>query len=728
MSTPTRLDLPLFVSCPRGLEPLLVDEMTSLGATRAQPRNGGVEATGELSLVYRACLESRLASRVLLPLRQFPLEDPDALYAGARELDWPSLFPVDACFAVEVAGRSPVVRHTHFAGLRIKDAIADQFRERCGQRPDVDARQPDISVHLHLSRQSATLSLDLSGDSLHRRGYRVGTGEAPLKENLASALLLRAGWPAIAQAGAPLIDPMCGSGTLLIEGAWMAAGIAPGLRRQRFGFQAWRGHDSALWGRILEQARRRGEAGIAALPPILGFDEDPKVLGLARRNVERAGLAGHIELATGDATRIHAPAGTPGLWLSNPPYGERLGGEAEVVKLLSLLGHRLRHGFPGWRAALFTARPDLAPRLGLRAQSIHAFYNGDLECKLLSFDVPADPPANSDGAFANRLAKNLRHLSKWSKRQDVDCYRIYDADLPEYAVAVDLYRSAAQETRLHVQEYAAPAGIDPVKAEKRLRESLVALQDQFDLPARAIHLKQRRVQKGKHQYQRQSEQGEFLEIIEHGCRLWVNLDEYLDTGLFLDHRPMRRRLQAESAGKRVLNLFCYTGAATVHAARGGARSTLSIDLSNTYLQWAQRNLALNGIQARFERREARTPERGVAPPHRLLRADCMSWLANPPSDGTGPFDLIFCDPPTFSNSKKLEGVFDVDRDHVTLIRGCMQRLAPGGTLYFSTNRRRFKLDTAALPGLQARDITPATLDEDFRRGTAAHRCWSITAA
>lgn len=725
MNPPECKELRLFLTCPRGLEPLLAQELESFGAVRVQPRNGGVEASGEPSLAYRSCLESRLASRVLMPLANFPISNADDLYTAARGVPWPQLFAVEASFSVEVAGKSAAVSHTHFAALRVKDAIVDRFRDSVGQRPDVQAQSPDIGVHLHLGRDAATLSLDLSGESLHRRGYRGGTGAAPLKENLASALLLRARWPELAAEGAPLVDPMCGSGTLLIEAAWMAAGVAPGHRRQRFGFMAWSGYEPELWHEIREQALARGQAGLARLPAILGFDHDSRVLERARENIARAGLADKIQLQAADATRLKPPSGPAGLWICNPPYGERLGGESEVVKLLSLIGHQLREQFDGWRAALFTARPDLAPRIGLRAESMHAFFNGDLPCKLLCFDIAAGTSSAADSSFANRLRKNHKHLAKWARREGISCYRVYDADLPEYAVAVDLYQTREGEQHLHVQEYAAPSSIDAVKAEKRLRESLAALQDHFDLAAAQIHLKQRAVKKGKDQYQRQAEQQQFLQIEEYGCKLWVNLDDYLDTGLFLDHRPMRLRLQQEAQGKRVLNLFCYTGAASVHAARGGARSTLSIDLSNTYLRWAQRNLDLNQVKSWLEAREDRSKKEQRPARHRLLRADCMDWLARTAAERSDQFDLIFCDPPTFSNSKKVEDSFDVERDQEQLIQHCAALLAPGGTLYFSSNRRRFKLRPESLTGLRAEELTRATLDEDFRRGSPAHRCWAI---
>lgn len=756
MSEALPSSLSLFLTCPRGLEPLLAAEALALGATEVKERSGGVACSGERDLAYRACLWSRLASRVLLPLKTYPLSSADDLYAGARAIDWTELFAPDSTFSIAVAGHTPAVTHTHYAGLKVKDAIADVFRDRFARRPDVNTDAPDIRVHVHLDREQVTLSLDLSGESLHRRGYRGGTGEAPLKENLACAILLRAGWPEIAARGGALIDPMCGSGTFLIEAAWMAADIAPGLMRQRFGFEAWLDHVPRRWQDLKREAQSRRDLGLKKLPPMLGRDTDARVLGFAHRNALNAGLGSAIEWQVGDLLEAR-PIGTqPGVLVTNPPYGERMAAEGEVIKLYSLLGATLKSHFPGWRAAVLTSRPDLGPRIGLRADTLHSFYNGDLLCKLLQFGIAAprvEPaPENPeeagtpmpaallvDSEFGNRLAKNRKHLGKWARRTGVSCYRVYDADLPDYALAVDVYEGT--ELHLHVQEYAAPKTVDPVKAEKRLREALSALQGAYGLPSSRLHFKQRVVQRGDSQYQKQGDALRVLEIEEHGVKLLVNLDDYMDTGLFLDHRPIRLRLQKEAAGKRVLNLFCYTGAASVHAAVGGARATVSVDLSNTYLQWAGRNFSLNGLESgEAEREPPRAADGKVSPwarasraprtaaPHLLVRADCMAWLRDAAGDPAQRFELIFCDPPTFSNSKKLDDVFEVERDQVALIQGAAALLAPGGVLYFSTNKRRFKLDPAATAGLRCEEITLQTLDEDFKRPPPAHRCWRIRPA
>jgi 23S rRNA (guanine2445-N2)-methyltransferase / 23S rRNA (guanine2069-N7)-methyltransferase len=735
--------LSLFATASRGLEPLLAKELAALGAQGVKEQGGGVAFSGDLALAYRACLESRLASRILLPLSRFPLTDADTLYQGARAVEWTDVFDVKTTFAIEVAGRSAAVTHTHYAGLKVKDAIADTFRGKTGERPSVDTERAQIRVHLHLDQDHAQVALDLSGESLHRRGYRKAGGQAPLRENLAAAILLRSGWPALAAQGAPLLDPMCGSGTLVLEAALMAAEIAPGLARERYGFEAWLEHKPKVWKELKAAAAARAEAGRKReLPPLLGYDIDATAIRAAQDNARRAGFGERVRFAVQDLSAARPPAARPGLLVTNPPYGERLGAEAEVIKIHSLLGATLKEHFGGWHAAVFTGRPDLGPRIGLRASDTYSMYNGPLPCKLLRFDVAgaSAPPAAGAGAvapqkaggldFANRLEKNLKHLGKWTRRAGVSCYRLYDADLPDYAVAIDVYETGAatgrpRERHVHVQEYAPPKTIDPVKAEKRLRDALVHTRELLEVPASNLHYKLRRSQKPGTQYGRQGETGAFHEIDEHGCRLLVNFDDYLDTGLFLDHRALRRRLQAEAAGKRFLNLFCYTGSATAHALKGGAEFTLSVDMSNTYLEWAGRNLQLNGMRA-----QAFDHPPGHWPDHSLLRADVLAWLKAQDEKHARTrdrlqFDLILCDPPTFSHSKKMEGVLDIQRDHAALIRQCAALLAPDGALYFSNNRRGFKLDPALAEEFAVQDITAQTLDEDFKRPPPAHRCWRI---
>ncbi|MEE1926369.1 bifunctional 23S rRNA (guanine(2069)-N(7))-methyltransferase RlmK/23S rRNA (guanine(2445)-N(2))-methyltransferase RlmL [Pseudomonas sp. 148P] len=723
----------LYLTCPKGLEGLLADEARGLGLEEVREHTSALRGSADMETAYRLCLWSRLANRVLLVLKRFSMKNADDLYDGVHDVDWAEHLDAAGTLAVEFSGHGSGIDNTHFGALKVKDAIVDKLRNAQGERPSIDKLNPDLRVHLRLERGEAILSLDLSGHSLHQRGYRLQQGAAPLKENLAAAVLIRAGWPRIAAEGGALADPMCGVGTFLVEAAMIAADIAPNLKRERWGFTSWLGHVPALWRKVHDEAKARAEAGLARPPLwIRGYEADPRLIQPGRNNVERAGLSDWVKIYQGEVGTFEPrpDQNQKGLVISNPPYGERLGDEASLLYLYQNLGERLRQACLGWEAAVFTGAPDLGKRMGIRSHKQYAFWNGALPCKLLLIKVQpdqfvtgerrsaernqdderpvqavaAEPARLSEGGqmFANRLQKNLKQLGKWAKREHITCYRLYDADMPEYALAIDLYQGW-----VHVQEYAAPRSVDPEKAQARLFDALAAIPQALGVDQSKVVVKRRERQSGTRQYERQNSQGQFMEVSEGGVKLLVNLTDYLDTGLFLDHRPMRMRIQREAAGKRFLNLFCYTATASVHAAKGGARSTTSVDLSKTYLDWARRNLSLNGYSDK----------------NRLEQGDVMAWLES----NREQFDLIFIDPPTFSNSKRMEGVFDVQRDHVQLLDLAVARLAPGGVLYFSNNFRKFQLDEHLQERYAIEEISASTLDPDFARNSKIHRAWRIQA-
>ncbi|MCQ8181494.1 bifunctional 23S rRNA (guanine(2069)-N(7))-methyltransferase RlmK/23S rRNA (guanine(2445)-N(2))-methyltransferase RlmL [Methylomonas sp. SURF-1] len=742
---------PLYATAPKALEGILANEIRSLGGQNVKEKLAGVAFDGDLALAYRLCLWSRVANRVFLPLSSFEVKSQQDLYDGVKRINWFEHMKPDDSLAVSFSSKnSPAINNTHFGAQKVKDAIVDQMRAKFNKRPSVDTERPSLRVNVYLHNDLAQLSLDLSGESLHKRGFRDVSIAAPIKENLAAAILLRAGWPAIAEQGGTLLDPMCGSGTMLLEGALIAADIAPGLQRDYFGFLGWKKHDSALWQSLLDEARARRDAGLAKLPTIVGFDQDRRTVATALQHVENAGLSGKIHIEKRDIADAAAAESWPkGLIACNPPYGERLGDEAETAALYRRFGEVLKQRFAGWQAAMIISDPELGFRLGIRSQKPITLFNGALECKLLRFNIEEkaffEPKAKSQQEraesiwrraqveqpdpqaemFGNRLRKNLKKLTKWAKQNQVSCYRLYDADLPEYAVAVDLYQGEAYRSQLtphanisadeqlwvNVQEYESPKSVDPAKANQRLAGAMAEIPKVLEIPANQVFLKIRRKQKASDQYEKQGDSGRFHVVEEGGCKFWVNFEDYLDTGLFLDHRPMRLRIQQEAKGKRFLNLFAYTGSATVHAALGGAVASVTVDMSNTYLDWARRNFELNNIRG----------------DHKLVRADCPKWLAEQAALKNRPqFDLIFLDPPTFSNSKKMDEAFDIQSDHVSLLKNAAALLASGGVLYFSTNFRRFKLDREALAGLNFEDISAATIPEDFARDQKIHYCWRIT--
>jgi 23S rRNA (guanine2445-N2)-methyltransferase / 23S rRNA (guanine2069-N7)-methyltransferase len=512
---------------------------------------------------------------------------------------------------------------------------------------------------------------------------------------------------------------------LLVEGALIAGDRAPGLLRSRWGFDGWLEHDDAAWHELLDEADARAEAGRAAIPPIMGVDIDPRAIEVATACIARAGLTGSVEVRLADLRSLQPPVspGTdplpPGLIVANPPYGERLGQGEDLTPLYGSLGTRAREQFPGYDFALITSDDALAEAVRLPLEATHRVSNGRVPAAVRVFRVPRRSVAvevSADSMFANRLRKNVRHIGKWARRTDTTCYRIYDADMPEYAVAVDRYEGAGPDKGriwAHVAEYAPPREIDPVAAERRLAEVMAAVPAVLGISPDDVHLKVRTRQKGDAQYERFAARGIFNTVAEDGLLFEVNLTDYLDTGLFLDHRITRGMIRQMAEGTRFLNLFAYTGAATVHAAAGGARSTLTVDLSATYLDWAGRNMALNGF---------------TQPSHVRHRADVLEWIGSAEARNAGPFDLIFCDPPTFSTSKRMDSTLDVQRDHGEMLASLEALLAPGGTIVFSNNFRRFRMDHGALSraGLVATDITAATIPQDFARNPKIHSTWNVT--
>ncbi len=809
--------LPFFATVPRGMESLLAGELRSLGAEHVKQARAGVSFQGALETAYRVCLWSRLAGRVLLPLATGPAADGDQLYATTYGVDWDVHLGVDGTLAVDFSGTSDTIRDTRYGAVRMKDAVVDQFRARHGaRRPSVDTRAPDLRINGHLVRGRLTISLDLSGDSLHRRGYRTDRVqvEAPLKENLAAAVLLFAAWPQEAAAGGSFLDPLCGSGTLPIEAAFMAADVAPGLLRAEglsgFAFLRWLGHDGAAWERLVGEARERRAAGLSRLKAaapgqtVSGSDYDPYAVRVAQACVEHAGLGGAVAVSRRELVELRAPAAR-GLVGANAPYGERLGRREDAEALTRLLGERLRAGFGGWRATLLVGSPYQAQMIGVPVKRDTMLHNGPLECTLAFYEVgaggadvgaagatAADAPRSARAAvrssggatspaaasvsvtsapaaaaetptpspvtpaagptqirpaglltggaeqFANRLHKNIRRLGRQLHKENITCYRLYDADLPDFNLVIDVYGDW-----VHAQEYAPPAEIDPGKVRRRLEDALAVIGAVLDVPPERVVLKERRRQRGAAQYERRVTGGDFLAVKEDDLTFLVNLRDYLDAGLFLDQRLTRRLVRTLAGGRRFLNLFAYTGTMTVDALAGGAPASTTVDLSATYLEWARRNLEANGFNAALELSgasgdragrgagSARPPQGAARPgaparrasPNRLVQADCLRWVA----EADDSYDLIWLDPPTFSNSKRMgRATFDVQRDHADLIRMTARRfLAPGGILLFATNRRGFKLEHGELGGLSVKDLSRATLPFDCTRGANRHHVFRL---
>ena len=719
-----------WVTCADGLETLLQEELQGLGIEQIERFPGRLVFKGTLEQAYRICMWSRLASRVLLPIHTHELERShdardvaEELYEGAISFDWSLIFAPQSTFAIRLHVEREIMVNSQFATLRVKDGVVDSFMEAVGRRPSIDTKQPEITLYVLAGKTEHTYCLDLSGDSLHKRGYRRYMTDAPIKENLAAAILQKANLQQLRPD--IILDPMCGSGTFIIESLMLLTDRAPGLVR-RFGFNGWNGHNNELWMSIKAEAAERHQQALAQpLPKFYAFDADWEAVKATKQNIMAAGFESLLDqIQIEERTLSDWPDFEVGnktaFIVTNPPYGERLGDKASNRALYLGLSVLLQKNFPNQTAAVIAAAVEQADVMAFSDPQTMRLMNGKLPIYIrLGKIKPATvvkpfletwqplqfEPIEGAEDFTNRLQKNMQTLKKWAVKEGVFCLRLYDADLPDFNVAVDLYGD-----RLHVQEYAPPKSIDPEKAKKRFNLALAAIRAVTGLGRDAIFIKTRARQEGKNQYTKQSTASKRFIVQEGQAKILVNMTDYLDTGLFLDHRQIRLRIAKEARGKHFLNLYSYTSTASLHAALGGAASTTSVDLSNTYLNWSKENFVLNGLTVDHADEQ-----------HQFFASDCFEWL----KEGHEQYDLIFIDPPTFSNSKKFYGTFDVQRDHVSLLKRAMNRLTTEGTLYFSNNYRGFELDEEIEAMFDVQEITQETIGLDFKRNQKIHRAWKI---
>ena len=760
-------NLELFASCLSGLEAPLAEELKRLGIKRVRPLGGGVAFFCDVRHALSACLWSRLASRILVVVGRVNAGDANLLYEGVRCIAWEGVIVPGASMSVQAHGMNDELRNTRFTALKVKDAVCDRLREMRGERPDVDADHADVSVDVRVREGRATISLDLSGESLYHRSYLTPDDgpDAPLSCALAAGLLALAGWRTRGSRGEALVDPACGDGFLVVEAASAACDLAPGLTRERWGFFGWVPSDPDVWNELIDEADERFERGLASAtapgaldgpasaPPdpahvrFAGASTSSPAIARARVHAKRAGLRQAVSIELADAqsvdelvSRVCAAA------------GRARGGEAASCTVASVLptGERAQSDARSQAdAAAFVRAASVAPagstfavaggeiveaRFGV-APAVRAVLGRDrVETEALVFDKPPmeavkvvvpDPAGGAEHVvevleptseqFAARLRKTAKERRKWARREGVSCYRVYDADLPDYAVAIDVYPGAGDaegNLYLHIAEYAAPSTIDPGKAQRRYDDVLALAPVVLGVRPDHVFSKVRRRDKGGSQYRDSGRRSYVTQVREDGYLFEVDLAGYLDTGLFLDHRLTRELVGKKAEGKRFLNLFAYTGSASVHAAGGGAKSTATVDLSQTYLDWAARNMAANGFEG-----EQHTFERG----------DTMAWITEARRTGRR-FDLVFVDPPTFSNSKAMgKRTWDVQRDHVELLIGVSRLLSEEGEAVFSCNLRSFKPDEEALAkyGVTLEDITAQTIPHDFERNPRIHKCYLV---
>ncbi|HJT31544.1 MAG TPA: bifunctional 23S rRNA (guanine(2069)-N(7))-methyltransferase RlmK/23S rRNA (guanine(2445)-N(2))-methyltransferase RlmL [Pirellulales bacterium] len=727
------MHLNLLATSAVGLEAVVARELKALGYEPRIVQTGRIAFAGDEAAVCRANLWLRCADRVLVQLGSFEATDFGQLFDQTFDLPWHDWLPADAAFPVN--GRSVKSQLSSVPACQkiVKKAIVEKLKQahHATTLPEIG---PQYTVEVALLDDRATLTLDTSGPSLHKRGYRRLVGEAQLKETMAAALVMLSFW----RPDRPLLDPFCGSGTIPIEAALIGRNLAPGLRRG-VAAEAWAAISQKLWHEARQEARDLAKPDLPVR--IIGTDVDEEALSLARYHAQQAGVAEQIHFQQRDFRDL-ASSKEYGCLICNPPYGERMGHADELEELYASMPLVLRR-LKTWSHYILTAFPDFEKLVGRTADRRRKLYNARIECTYYQFHGPrpgtpidegeaaVEPAPVSDpqienqkskiqnrprpafggltakareqaALFGRRLSARARHLRRWPTKRGITCYRLYDRDVPEIPLVVDRY-----EDCLHLAEYDRPHDRGPAEHADWLDLMAKTAGEVLGVPRVNVFMKRRERQLGLAQYERFAEQGRTSVVHEGGLSFRVNLSDYLDTGLFLDHRQTRMMVREAAADKRFLNLFGYTGSFTVYAAAGGASATTTVDLSNTYIQWAQDNLELNKLAGQK---------------HRFVRDDALSFLKYHRPGAV--YDLAVVDPPTFSNSKKTERVWDVQRDYLELLTRLAELMSPGGVIYFSTNFRRFKLDEPALPQFSIREISRQTVPEDFRN-RRIHRCWRL---
>ena len=708
---------------------LIAEEARRCGCDRVKATPSGVEIEGSLEFGYRFCFNTRIASRVLWGLyTDDDVRDDKELEEATLSLPWEEYVNPEKTLKVTCTTQDcPYINNSHYAALKVKDGIVERMRQHFdGKRPNIEILNPDVTVHVHIDRYTVKWYIDFSGENLSMRGYRGEQTEALLKEHLASALISRSEWKKSVDSGSPLpfYDPFCGSGTIAVEAALMATDTAPGLlRKTPYQFEKLPNFDEELFNKIVDEAEEKRQKAIDERDiSIYAGDISRTAVEISKAAALKAGVYDFISFSVQDFTKLKEAPAEKGCIVTDPPYGERMK-VSDIEDLYANIGTTLQNVFKGWKATILTGNSDLLSNIDMKPERTNKLFNGGIECQAAHYSVFTDEerealiqkaiekkkarlsaPLSEGATFVyNRLMKNLKELQPLMKEQGVECYRIYDADMPEYAAAIDFYMGKW----IVVSEYAAPKEIPVEDTMRRLDELIQATERATGIDVENIFVKQRSKQKGNDQYRKLASNNRMMLGRENGVKFLLNFTDYLDTGIFLDHRPVRKLIQDMAADKRFLNLFCYTGTATLNALRGGALSTVSVDTSATYLSWLEQNLELNGYSTTLG--------------NYLYQADVMDWLW----DTYDRFDLIFCDPPTFSNSKSRRNSFDVQRDHAQLIKAAAMHLSPGGTLIFSNNLRRFRLDDEVRENYVVQDITEKTIGDDFKRDMNIHHCFLI---
>lgn len=700
-----------------GLEAVVRRELEQLGFTHITTRTGRLDFAAPIDAVVTCNLWLRSAERVFIRLDEFEARDFGVLFDTVNAIDWAQW--IDEGGRFNVSGRSVQSQLSSVPACQkiVKKAIVEKLKlQRGGEW--IDERDVEFPVDVVLYRDTVSILLDTSGTGLHKRGYRTWIGPAPLKETLAAALVQLSFWR---DGDRQLIDPFCGSGTIPIEAAMLARNIAPGLYRE-FCSEEWSYLPQEKWDNARKQAMDAIKPNLQQR--IIGYDIDGFILDHAREHAEHAGVAQDIHFQQQPFEQL-SNSKPHGVIITNPPYGKRLSETPEIYELYSQMP-RVFAELGTWSFFVFTGFDDFEKIIQQTATRRRKLYNGRLECHYYQFHGPSPDdgrvareqgievkqafgglPARTEEQseiFANRLSKMARHMRKWPTKRGITCYRLYDRDIPEVPLVVDRY-----DDHLHISEYERPNEHSLAEHETWLEHMAEVAARTLDVPMDHVFVKHRGRQRGPKQYTPVANDAHCFDVVEEGLTFRVNLSDYIDTGLFMDHRVTRSMVRDEAMGKRMLNLFAYTGSFSVYAAAGGAASTTTVDLSHNYVDWSRWNMQANGF----------TQKQG----HRFIRYDVMTFLDELEPNDT--FDLAVVDPPTFSNSKSTEDDWDVQKDHVTLLTKLHKVMDLGGVVYFSNNFRRFKLDEEALREMyDIREISKQTVPEDFRN-KRIHRCWRM---
>lgn len=716
-------DLKLIATSVFGLEAIVKRELGALGYDGETLQPGRIIFQATPSAICRANLRLRCAERVLICLGRFDASDFGVLFDQTFALPWDEWIPPDGEFPVSGKSINSQLSSVPACQRMVKKAIVEKLRS-AHQVTELNESGPRYAVEVALLNDVATLSIDTTGVGLHKRGYRPLTGPAPLRETMAAALVTLSFW----KPERPLIDPFCGTGTIPIEAAMIGRNIAPGLRRE-FVAETWPSVDGSHW------QEARNEASDLIKPNlderIMGTDISGRDLKLSRQHAEAAGVGEDIHFQERPFAELTSKR-EYGCVICNPPYGHRIGDDRSIEELYKSFPLVLRR-LPTWSHFVLTANSGFERVVGQKADRRRKLYNGRIECQYYQFHGPRPPTESDEGRIAapfeqtaavnsrvfgglkseadrqaaefhNRLKKRARHLRRWPSR-GITCYRLYERDIPEVPLVVDRY-----DDRLHIAEFARPHERTPAEHADWLDLMRKTAGEVMDIHPSNIFMKFHDRQRGTTQYERRGSDSHVIVVEEGGLKFQVNLSDYLDTGLFLDHRITRGMFRDEAADKRVINLFGYTGSFSVYAAAGGAKSTTTVDSSRTYLDWADENLRLNDLHDQR---------------HRQVCVDSIDYLRG--LDPDAMFDLAIVDPPTFSNSKDFKHDWDVQRDHVKLLTSLMSHMSTGGVIFFSTNFRRFKLDESQLAGMNIHEISKQTVPPDFRN-RRIHRCWRMTVA